>query len=100
MISFLLRPLLPWLVRRVLCFLAQGMGRDLRLRLPEVFEMIDAEVVPAIQRGGTAVSALFFTTVQRVVQRDPSWMEQRVLRILFDPEMTANRSRPPVRSDA
>jgi len=95
MIGFLLKPLLPWLVRRVLCMLAQAMGRDLRDRLPEAFEMIDAEIVPAILRGGTAVSTLFFTTVQRVVKRDPSWMEQRVMRILFDPQMTANRSRPP-----
>lgn len=94
MISFLLKPLLPWLFRRILWLLVQAIGRDLRIRLPEVFELIDQQIAPAIQRGSSSVAALFFTTVQRVIHRDPTALEERVLSLLFDPAIAAARSRP------
>lgn len=91
MIGFLFRPLLPWLVRRLLALLLQAVGRDLRERLPEVFEAVDQQILPAMLRGASGVSLLFFTTVQQVVKRDPTELEQRILRLVFDPAIAAER---------
>lgn len=98
MIGFLLKPIVPWLIRRILWLLLQAIGRDLRTRLPELFALIDDQIVPSILRGSSSVSALFFTTVQRVIHRDPTALEEWVLRLLFDPAIAAARSRPAVSS--
>lgn len=92
MISFLFRPLLPWIVRRLLALVLQAVGRDLRARLPEVFEAIDQQILPTMLRGANAVSLLFFTTVQQVVKRDPTELEQLILRLIFDPAIAAGRA--------
>lgn len=91
MISILFRPLLPWMVRQLLNLVLQALGRDLRKRLPEVFEVIDQQIVGAIHRGASHVSLLFFTTVQGIVRRDPTELELRILRLIFDPAVTASR---------
>lgn len=95
MISFLFKPLIPFMMRRLIGFLMAAVGRDLRQRLPEVFELIDAEVVPAIDRGRSYVMLLFFSAVQRIVQRDPSPLEMQVLQLLFDPAILAARLKQP-----
>jgi hypothetical protein len=98
MIGLMLKPIVPWLIRRILWLLLQAIGRDLRTRLPELFELIDDQIVPSILRGSSSVSALFFTTVQRVIHRDPTALEEWVLRLLFDPAIAAARSRPAMSS--
>jgi len=89
MIGMLLKPLIPWLLRRLLSLLLQALGRDLCRRLPQVFALI-----PAMQRGTRATYMVFFTAVQRVVHRDPSDMELRVLQLLFDPSIAAEHHQP------
>lgn len=92
MIGFLFKPLLSVVMRQLATLLLQALGRDLRQRLPEVFAAIDAQVVSAIQAGAAQVSLLFFTTVQRVVKRDPTALELRILTLLFDPAATARHT--------
>jgi hypothetical protein len=94
MTGFLLKPLLPWLLRQLLKLLVQAIGSDLRKRLPEVFAVIDGRIVPSIQQGVSAVYGLFFSAVQQVIHRDPTDMELRVLQLLFDPSVAASRLQP------
>jgi hypothetical protein len=93
MIGFLLRPLLSLLMRQFVILLLQALGRDLRQRLPEVFAAIDAQVINAIQQGAGQVSLLFSLAVQRVVHRDPSALELRILTLLFDPAASARHAK-------
>ena len=94
MMGVLLQPLLPWLLRRLLTLLLQALGRDLCRRLPQVFALIDEQIIPSMQRGTRATYMVFFTSVQRVVHRDPSDMELRVLQLLFDPSIAAKHHQP------
>jgi hypothetical protein len=91
MIGFLFKPVLALVLRHLTTLLLQALGADLRKRLPEVFALIDANVQGAITAGATQVWLLFFTAVQRVVQRDPSAVELRILTLLFDPAALARR---------
>ena len=92
--GILLKPMIPWLLRRLLGLLLQALGRDLCRRLPQVFALIDEQIIPSMQRGTRATYMLFFTSVQRVVHRDPSDMELRVLQLLFDPSIAAEHHQP------
>jgi hypothetical protein len=94
MIGMLLKPLLPWLLRRLLTLLLHALGRDLCQRLPQVFALIDEQIIPSMQRGTQATVIVFFTSVQRVVHRDPTVMELRVLQLLFDPFIAAEHHQP------
>lgn len=91
MISTLFRPLLPWLVRQLLAMVLRALGRDLRQRLPEVFELIDAEILQTLQLGARHVTMAFFVAVQRVVHRDPTSLEVQILKLIFDPAIAASR---------
>jgi hypothetical protein len=42
---------------------------------------------------------VFFTAVQRVVLRDPTDMELRVLQLLFDPSIAAEHQQPTTTAD-
>jgi hypothetical protein len=42
---------------------------------------------------------VFFTSVQRVVHRDASDMELRVLQLLFDPSIAAEHQQPTTTAD-
>ena len=99
MFSFLFQPLLSWLVRQLLAMVVRALGRDLRQRLPEVFKIIDQQIIPAMQRGASAVAMTFFTAVQRVVKRDPTDMELRILQLLFDPSIAAEHQQPTTTAD-
>jgi hypothetical protein len=94
MISFLFKPVLALVLRQLTTLLLQALGADLRKRLPEVFAVIDAQLQQAITAGAAQVSLLFFTAVQRVVHRDPSAVELRILTLLFDPAALARREQP------
>lgn len=94
MIGFLFKPVLGLVLRHLTTLLLQALGADLRKRLPEVFAVIDAQMQRAITAGAAQVSLLFFTAVQRVVHRDPSALELRVLSLLFDPAALARREQP------
>jgi hypothetical protein len=99
MIGMLLKPLIPWLLRRLLSLLLHALGRDLRRQLPQVFALIDEQIISSIQRGVQSTYLVFFTSVQRVVHRDPSDMELRVLQLLFDPSITAWHQQPTITAD-
>jgi hypothetical protein len=99
MIGMLLKPLIPWLLRRLLSLLLHALGRDLRRLLPEVFALIDEQIIPSMERGARATYMVFFTSVQRVVHRDPSDMELRVLQLLFDPSIAAEHHKPITTAD-
>lgn len=92
MIAVLLRPFLSWLAGQLIKVLLQAMGRDLRQRLPEVFAVIDHQILPAMQAGSRSVALLFFTAVQCIVKRDPTDLELRILQLLFDPYVAASRN--------
>lgn len=94
MIGFLFKPVLGLVLRQLTTLLLQALGADLRKRLPEVFAVIDAQMQRAIPAGAAQVSLLFFTAVQRVVHRDPSALELRILTLLFDPAALARREQP------
>jgi hypothetical protein len=94
MIPFLFKPVLVLVVKHLTTLLLQALGADLRKRLPEVFAVIDAQMQRAIAAGAAQVSLLFFTAVQRVVHRDPSALELRILTLLFDPAALASREHP------
>ena len=99
MIGMLLKPLIPWLLRRLLSLLLHALGRDLRRQLPQVFALIDEQIISSIQRGVQSTYLVFFTSVQRVVHRDPSDMELRVLQLLFDPSIAAWHQQPTITAD-
>jgi hypothetical protein len=94
MIGFLFKPVLGLVLRHLTTLLLQALGADLRKQLPEVFAVIDAQMQRAITAGAAQVSLLFFTAVQRVVHRDPSAVELRILTLLFDPAALARREQP------
>ena len=95
----LLKPLIPWLLRRLLSLLLHALGRDLRRLLPQVFALIDEQIIPSMQRGTRATYMVFFTSVQRVVRRDPTDMELRVLQLLFDSSTAAEHQQPTTTAD-
>ncbi len=72
----------------------QAIGQDLRKRLPEVFELIDAEILQTLQLGARHVTMAFFVAVQRVVHRDPTSLEMQILKLIFDPAIAASRIQP------
>jgi hypothetical protein len=99
MIGMLLKPLIPWLLRRLFSLLLHALGRDLCRRLPQVFALIDEQIISSMQRGSRSTYMVFFTSVQRVVLRDPSDMELRVLQLLFDPYIAAEHQQPTTTAD-
>jgi hypothetical protein len=99
MIGMLLKPLIPWLLRRLFSLLLHALGRDLCRRLPQVFALIDEQIISSMQRGSRSTYIVFFTSVQRVVHRDPSDMELRVLQLLFDPSIAAEHQQPTTTAD-
>jgi hypothetical protein len=99
MIGMLLKPLIPWLLRRLFSLLLHALGRDLCRRLPQVFALIDEQIISSMQRGSRATYRVFFTAVQRVVLRDPTDMELRVLQLLFDPYIAAEHQQPTTTAD-
>jgi hypothetical protein len=99
MIGMLFKPLIPWLLRRLFSLLLHALGRDLCRRLPQVFALIDEQIISSMQRGSRSTHMVFFTSVQRVVHRDPSDMELRVLQLLFDPYIAAEHQQPTTTAD-
>ena len=99
MIAMLLKPLIPWLLRRLLSLLLHALSRDLRRLLPQVFALIDEQIIPSMLRGTQATDMVFFTSVQSVVHRDPSDMELRVMQLLFDPSIAAEHQQPTTRAN-